>query len=137
MINLSVYTDNVNMIILFYEDTNKKYQKSLSYRCNEFHIQKYFRLDFDMEKQFFTELNEYELFFNEKYKEIISKMINKFNLLIDKNTDEYSKPHFWRGKLHGTTKCITHETGLKYAQQIMKEFNKKYEDLIGDLYGNI
>lgn len=137
MINLSVYTDDMNMIILFYEDTKQKYQKSLSYRCNEFHIQKYFRLDFDMEKQFFTELNEYELFFNEKYREMICKMISKFNILINKNIDEYSKPHFWRGKLHSTTKCITHETGLKYAQQIIKEFNKKYKDLIGDLYENI
>lgn len=137
MINLSVYTDNVNMIILFYEDTNKKYQKSLSYRCNEFHIKKYFRLDFDMEKQFFTELNEYELFFNEKYKEMLSKMINKFNILIDENVDGYSKPHFWRGALPGRNKCITNKTGLKYAQQIIKEFNKRYKGLIGDLYGNI
>lgn len=137
MINLSVYTDNVNMIILFYENTKRKYQKSLSYRCNEFHIQKHFRLDFDMEKQLFTELNEYELFFNEKYKEMLYKMINKFNILIDENVDVDSKPRFWRGALPGRNKCITHETGLKYAQQIIKEFNKKYEDLIGDLYGDI
>lgn len=133
MINLSIYTNTRTLMILFYEDTNKKYQKSLSFEFHEFKIQKYIQSDFNMEKSFFTQLNEYELFFDEKYKKIIAQMLCELERLINNNTDPFYKPYFYRGKLSNGNKAITYNCGIKYTKQIMKQFYNQYKTLLNEL----
>lgn len=134
MIKLSCYTDDIkNMLILFYENDKQKYQKSLAYRPREFTVNKYFYYDFTFEKEYFTKIDNFELSFNELYKEMIYKMIFNFKNLLDDDLSDSNKPSFWRGCLYSGTKCITVETGIKYAKQIIKQFYKEHKEMINSL----